>query len=292
MESYDIGARLREKRVSLGLSLDEIVQRTRIQPRFLEAIESNDFSPFSSIVFTRNFVRQYALTLELDPAPLLESLPKVDQAAVPLPEPPNRPPVRRTRLKTHPQWVSAAWAVAAALAVTGAYLYHNQGWRITVERRAPAEQDTVRAESIPTPVPAPAVTRSIPATAPEASVGAPAPTPVSEATTSTDPVQVVLTAHERTWVSVKVDEKSGYAYIGTLSPNETRTISATEQVRIMTGNAGGITISLNGKMLDPIGRHGQPRTLRLTAEGPEFLAKENSRGPLSERPGAAATDPL
>jgi cytoskeleton protein RodZ len=286
LESYDIGARLREKRVSLGLSLHDIVQRTRIQPRFLEAIESNDLSAFSSIVFTRNFIRQYAVALELDPEPLLESLPRVDQSAVPLPEAPNRPPVRRTRLRSHPQWISAAWAVAAALAVTGAYLYHNQGWRITVERRAPAEQDTVKAESIPTPAPAPAVARTTPA--PEA----PASPSVSEAANSNDRVQVVLTAHERSWVSVKVDDKSGYTYIGTLAPDETRAISATEQVKIMTGNAGGITISLNGKTLDPIGRHGQPRTLRLTAEGPEFLAKENSRGPLSEKPGGAATDPL
>jgi cytoskeletal protein RodZ len=289
LEPYNIGARLQERRLELGLSLDDIVERTRIQPRFLEAIESNELSAFPGIVFTRNFVRQYALALELDPQPLLESLPKLDQSTVPLPEAPNRPPVKRTRLHAHPQWVSAAWAVAAALAVTGAYLYHNQGWRITVERRAPAEQDTVKAESIPSPAPAP-----VPAAAPAPAVAqaepepqAPPPAAVTESTDPADAVQVVLTAHERSWVSVKVDGKSGYSYIGTLTPNETRTISATEQVKIVTGNAGGITISLNGKTLDPIGRHGQFRTLRLTAEGSELLTKESP--PAN---GGAATDPL
>jgi cytoskeletal protein RodZ len=280
LESYGIGARLQQKRIALGRSLDDIVAQTKIQPHFLEAIEKEDLSAFPGIVFARNFVRQYAIALELDPQPLLDAMPKLDQSSVPLPEPPARPRARRTNLSSHPHLASAAWALAAALAVTGAYLYHNQGWRITVERRAPVEQDTVKAQSIPAPEPV----RPQPEPAP-----APAPAPVTEST-SGDPVQVVLTAHERSWVSVKVDDKSGYTYIGTLTPNETRSISASEVVKIMTGNAGGLTISLNGKTLDPIGRHGQFRTLRLTAEGPELLSKEvSSPAPAS---AAAATDPL
>ncbi len=277
MESYDIGARLGKQRLSLGRTIDDIAAQTKIQPHFLEAIESNDFRSFPSLTFTRNFVRMYAVAVELDPQPLLDALPKVDQSTVPLPEAPAKPRARRTKLSSQPSWASATWALAAAVIVSGVYLYHNQGWRITIERRAPLEQDTVKAESIPTPPPAPKqVARKV------------GPLSTSETLGPGGPLQVVVTAHERTWLSVKVDGKSGYTYIGTLTPNETRTVSAAEQVKIMTGNAGGISISLNGKELDPIGNHGQFRHVRLTAEGQELLSKDGS--PLA--PASGSSDPF
>ena len=63
------------------------------------------------------------------------------------------------------------------------------------------------------------------------------------------------------------------AFTGTLQPNDTKEISANERVKIVTGNAGGLTISLNGKTLDPLGPSGQVRTVMLTAEGPQFPAR-------------------
>jgi cytoskeletal protein RodZ len=83
------------------------------------------------------------------------------------------------------------------------------------------------------------------------------------------PVQVVLTAREAAWVQVSADGRT--AFVGLLHPNDKRTIAADAQVRILTGNAGGLDISLNGKTLDPIGPRGQVRTVRLTAEGPQFV---------------------
>jgi hypothetical protein len=82
------------------------------------------------------------------------------------------------------------------------------------------------------------------------------------------PVQVILTAHEVAWVQVSADGRT--EFVGTLHPNDTRSIAADAQVKILTGNAGGLDISLNGKPLDPIGPSGQVRTVRLTAEGPQF----------------------
>jgi hypothetical protein len=85
------------------------------------------------------------------------------------------------------------------------------------------------------------------------------------------PVQVILTAHEATWVQVSADGRT--AFVGILRPNDTRTIAADDQVKIIAGNAGGLDISLNGKPLDPIGPVGQVRTVRLTAEGPQYGPK-------------------
>ena len=86
-----IGAQLRQKRLGLGLAIEDIARETRIASRYLEAIEADDFESLPSLVFTRNFVRQFALFLKLDPEPLLAQLPTRDEAAVKLPDPPARP---------------------------------------------------------------------------------------------------------------------------------------------------------------------------------------------------------
>ena len=90
-------------------------------------------------------------------------------------------------------------------------------------------------------------------------------------------VRVVITAHEPAWIQVSADGKTQFT--GTLAPNETREISADQQVKIIAGNAGGMTISLNGKALEPLGLAGQVRVVRLTAEGLEFLPRAQPPAP-------------
>jgi hypothetical protein len=104
-----------------------------------------------------------------------------------------------------------------------------------------------------------------------------APPPAPAAPSAAAPVQVSLTASERAWVQLSVDGKT--TFIGTLTPNETKEISAAEQVQVLTGNAGALTISLNGKTLDSLGPRGHMREVRLTAEGPQFLSQDPPPAP-------------
>ena len=111
-----------------------------------------------------------------------------------------------------------------------------------------------------------------------ATLPVPPPAPVVAAKATVDhagradyPVDVVITAHQPAWLEVSVDGKP--AFTGTLQADETKKLGAEGQVKIIAGNAGALTISLNGKTLEPLGQIGQVRVLRLTAEGPEFLSK-------------------
>lgn len=293
MESYGIGARFRNERLGQSLSLDDIATRTRIPARFLAAIEADDLSQFPGIVFARNFVRQYAVALGLDPEPLLDRLPRLDQSSVRLPDPPAKPRSRRTRL-SNPAWSSVGWALLAVAAASGAWIYyseiyHSDSWRIADWRTIPGFMHRAAPRQVGASVPAPVNSveaASMPASAPETAPPAipqsgPPETAIAAASVeaaaihladaAASPVQVVVTAHEPSWVSVTADSKS--AFVGTLKPNETREISALDHVKILTGNAGGLTISLNGKTLGPIGPSGQVRSVRLTAEGSELLLK-------------------
>jgi hypothetical protein len=78
-------------------------------------------------------------------------------------------------------------------------------------------------------------------------------------------VRVAFTATEPVWISVKCD--GALSYTGTLVEPETKTFEASTAVTVMLGNAGGVTISLNGKPVGPVGGHGETRSLELTPNG-------------------------
>jgi cytoskeleton protein RodZ len=268
--SHGIGAKLRETRLASGLTIADISRETRISSRFLDAIEADKFENLPGHIFARNFVRQYALAMHLDPDPLVAELPKQEED-VRLPDPPQRFSYHTDRT-IHSALVSGTWLVLAAGAATAAYLHFNHTAQTrpadvpaaVTQTAAPEVQQA--APQVPRPV------RNIPAFSAET----PQPEPIASGI-SEHPVRVVITAQEAAWIQVTTDGKT--VFTGTLEANETKEISADQQVKIFTGNAGGLTVSLNGKTLMPLGPAGQVRTVMLTAEGPEFLARAPQPAP-------------
>jgi cytoskeletal protein RodZ len=63
----DLGARLKHARVAKGVSLRDIEKATKISVPALEALERNDYSRLPGGIFSRAFVRAYALAVGLDP---------------------------------------------------------------------------------------------------------------------------------------------------------------------------------------------------------------------------------
>jgi len=253
------------------LTLDDIARRTRIPVRSLEAIESDAFDRLPGVVFVRSFVRLYAVDLKLDPVVLIARLPKFDLESAPLPDPPRRAGRQKMDRRVKAALVSTVWLIVAAAAGTGAWYYYNNYGRYlaTTVAAAPPPATPSRPVSIPPPRQQAATVPPQPATPSES---APRVEPANGPLDRNRPVQVVLTARDVVWVQVSADGRT--AFVGTLQPNDTRTIAADDQVKVLMGNAGGLDISLNGKALDPLGTKGQTRTVRLTAAGPQ-LGSEN-----------------
>jgi cytoskeletal protein RodZ len=260
MNASGIGVQLRRARLSRNLSLAEVSRQTKIAARFLELIEESRFDELPGVLFARNFVRQYASAVALDPAPLLAGLPQLDDAVRQLPAPPRHPHQRRgfsggfsnTRDNSFASSVVfLLLALGAGFAVWARYIHSpwDFGWpRVSAASKPPAAAPVVRNE-LPKPI-APS--------APETSAVPPQ---------SQHPVEVAVTAIEAVWVQLTADGKT--AFTGTLQPNETRQVSADEKVKIVAGNAGGLSVSLNGKKLDSLGPPGQVRAITLTAAGPQ-----------------------
>ncbi|MGX9133729.1 RodZ domain-containing protein [Rummeliibacillus sp. JY-2-4R] len=69
----ELGARLKEARVSKGYSLDDLQEITKIQKRYLSAIEEGNFNMMPGTFYVRAFIKQYAEAVGLDSIELLET---------------------------------------------------------------------------------------------------------------------------------------------------------------------------------------------------------------------------
>jgi hypothetical protein len=84
------------------------------------------------------------------------------------------------------------------------------------------------------------------------------PSPVHEHT-------LVITASERTWVQIQ--EGSSLPLDVILYPGDSVTRKSSRQLAVVIGNAGGVTVSFDGKRLTSLGEVGQ--VVKLTLPSPE-----------------------
>lgn len=70
----EIGQTLKSARVEKGLTLDDLQQTTKIQKRYLIAIEEENFEALPGNFYVRAFIREYAETVGLDSNDLLAQI--------------------------------------------------------------------------------------------------------------------------------------------------------------------------------------------------------------------------
>ncbi|OOZ20845.1 hypothetical protein BOW35_03350 [Solemya velum gill symbiont] len=93
-----IGGAFASARKGAGLSVTEAAEKLYVEPYYIDALESEDFSVFESRVFALGYIRKYALLLELDEKEML------DKAMALLPETVKDGPTLKTPPET--QFVS------------------------------------------------------------------------------------------------------------------------------------------------------------------------------------------
>jgi hypothetical protein len=70
--TIDIGKRLKRARESLGLTLEDLEAQTRIQRKYLQAIENGQFDLLPSPIYVRSYIRSYANAVGENPQMLLK----------------------------------------------------------------------------------------------------------------------------------------------------------------------------------------------------------------------------
>jgi cytoskeleton protein RodZ len=91
-------------------------------------------------------------------------------------------------------------------------------------------------------------------------------------------LHVSITADEQVWIRADVNGK--YQFAGTLQPHESRVIDADGQVVLRLGNAGGATLTFNGKPVPSVGPKGQIRTVQFTSAGVQIVSIPKLVDPL------------
>ena len=222
--SGSVGTRLREARVARGVGLDEAFEHTRINKRFLEALE-RDAPPgeFPAPVYARAFLEEYARYLGLDPAPLLTDYRRLH--GEPEPQPLRLPvPVEEPR----GPWGRVLLTVASTLALVAITVFAVRAGRDDqpVSPRRPAAPPTV-ATTTPPPV---------------------------EPTTTEPPAVRGVRLHIRVtdapaWIRVLRGEE--IVFEGTVDPGFSQTFGAGPRGLIFrTGNAGAVRLVVNGERVE------------------------------------------
>ncbi|MGI6673524.1 MAG: helix-turn-helix domain-containing protein [Limnochordia bacterium] len=61
-----VGALLEKARIEQGLTIEDVAERTKIKPQFLQAIEQEQFHLLPDKAYVRSFIRTYARALGVE----------------------------------------------------------------------------------------------------------------------------------------------------------------------------------------------------------------------------------
>ncbi|WP_416353875.1 RodZ domain-containing protein [Agrilactobacillus fermenti] len=82
----ELGQKLRQARIDKGYTIDDLQQITKIQKRYLLAIEEGKFDQLPGKFYVNAFIKQYAQTVGLDGQALLQEYQQHDQVTESTPE--------------------------------------------------------------------------------------------------------------------------------------------------------------------------------------------------------------
>jgi Helix-turn-helix domain/Domain of unknown function (DUF4115) len=238
-DANSIGCMFRSERLRRGKNLNAIAAETKIRRAVLEAIENDRFDSLPGGAYRRGFVRLYARALGLDEEDAVAAF-RRQHLELPVALPPIPPQRPRRHLR------EAAFLFLVPVALLG--FYKVAGNEYSQREHSVVDRYPKKVAAPPAPAPVKTVVPESPAAA---------------------PVHAVFTMTEPVWVSVSCDGKP--TYTGTLSEKESRSFEASAAVTVLIGNAGGLTITLNGQPIGPLGAHGEIQFLELTPQGTHRL---------------------
>jgi cytoskeletal protein RodZ len=220
------GEKLREARITQGLSLAEVAARTRVPMRHLEAIEISDFSGLPSSTYSVGFSKAYARAVGLDEVMIGREV--RGQADVTQRPAEYQPYEMNDPARLPPRGLATILSVVAVLIVIAIGIWYGTTW--------------FRGEESSMPAPAP-VTATAPAPAPPP-VAAPAPPPTG---------QVVLTATDVVWLRV-YDSTGKALFQGEMQPGDHFDVPVTaDHPMINVGRPDKLQVTVNGSNVPPLG---------------------------------------
>lgn len=273
--AMSVGQLLRTRRIERGLSIGDIAAETRISARYLSALEDDQHEVLPPLTFSLGFVKNYAKALGLS-SELVGNQFKAETSRFGVAEQAHFPePMGDSKI---PSRGLAVAGVAIVVAVLGGWWAWTSG---LIGATAPTEDDMISvagtAEGTSTEGPDLAISATPPDTE---AVSAPqaAAVPADEATLRAEEQAtaaarvinngpIILKALEDSWVRIS-DGTSGAVKIGVMKAGETYRVPALPGLKLMTGNAGALEVTVGTTVLPSMGGPGEVvKDLELTPAG-------------------------
>ncbi|MGZ5418500.1 MAG: helix-turn-helix domain-containing protein [Nocardioides sp.] len=238
--AYDpvIGPALAAARTRVGLTVDELAERTRIRPHVIESIEVDDFAPCGGDFYARGHLRTLARVLGQDPAPLLEQFDN-RYATAPI----NARRVFEAELATGmtgtmrstvggPNWGLLVGAVLSLVLIWG------------LVRLFATEPPELIQDSTPVLNGSAGVDQAYPSAA--------------EAKPASRLLPIMLVATQAGSRVVVHDGDGKVAFAGELVIGERKTLLVDPPVRVQAANSGAVEVRVKGMDRGPVGELGEP----------------------------------
>ena len=266
------GELLQSERVKRGRTISDLASETCISSRYLTAIEEDDTKTLPGHFFHKNFIRQYASALGLDDSEtkqilsLLKPAPEIDPIpALNLPQYIAEVEQQSKPLARIPTRVAATLLFLVLIGCSGLYAVWSKSQEDIDVVEPPAAQ---AASPVAEPVPAAEPVAIVPEPVNQQSPVAEPPT--TPAAPETGRISVDLAATEKTWVSLSSAGRTVFA--GVLDASQTKNFALAEDAKLLTGNAAGLDVRMNGRPLGPLGPRGQIRVVLFTQDQYQILS--------------------
>lgn len=244
------GALLRSAREEKGWTYHDVEEILKIRVRYLEALENEEYSIIPGNTYSKGFLRTYAKHLGLNPQEIID----LYNSSLQIESTPdtNKP---LTPIQSTPIWfkpiVLVVMALIAAVIVIGITYYSKLNNNPPIGDFTPAPLPTTpQTQAPPDDGQKPSGTSESP-TAPESPADK-EDSPEDQPPIIYEGIVVELTFQEDCWLKVRVDGEivqDGMSGSGTV-----KVFQGTKRIEFLTiGNAGGVTMKLNGKVLPPLG---------------------------------------
>lgn len=245
-----LGSMITKARKDAGLSIDDLSAATNIRVPLLRQMESDNFSQCGGETYARGHLRNIATKLNIDAQIFLiafeDEQMHVDRSMQDL-------LVENNVMREPGESRKVSWKVLVAISISTLFIAGFAQFFISNDS---TPDIPVALEEMAAPTAEPTVEPTVEPTA--------EPTIVEEAEPTDEPVvstgegvEVIITATRgRSWLFVS-DSTGRALFSGQISQGASRTFTASEQLNLKVGNAGGVDLTVNGKKLDPIGVDGQ-----------------------------------
>lgn len=259
---------LKAQKLLLEISIEDIYEKTRIDKKYLQAMEDGDFEIMPQ-VYMRAFIRKYAEAVNLDPN---EVILKYDAArsgkvfeAAPTDNlndnseeenynntTPSPLPEDNSETKVNPILIIGFIVIIILSFVVYFVFVDTESEEIIVEK--PIEEIlSERGDTVETPR----------FEVNQAELNAQAK--FDKLSGIQDSLVLKINAVDTVWVQILTDKNNQVEYI--LHPNRSKTLKAKSQFDILIGNTGGIEFLLNDKKINFVGKKGEIKSIVIDSEG-------------------------